>query len=160
MFKMPGQAGFDDKDGPKDPYLVEIGENIAIARQTKGMTRQQLAEAADLTALSTTLIEAGMRNMSINTLRKIAEALKTTPAALLPDGKNGAGAVLIAPDMKDAIRVSNSIIANVKEMATVAKGLQELVVRAEQVQGSLEKPQPPEVDKEANKARRQLRKKS
>lgn len=56
-------------------HLEHIGQMIKLARTTKGLTQDQLAEAAVMQRQTIVMIEAGKTNFEINTLVRIANAL-------------------------------------------------------------------------------------
>lgn len=57
---------------------VRLGERIALLRKSKGMTQEQLAEAAGLHRPHICKIEAGKYATTIDVLQAIAEALGMT----------------------------------------------------------------------------------
>ena len=64
--------------------IDNLGEKIRRERQARGFTQEQLAEQADISVNFMSLIENG-RNMSVDTLVKIASALGVTADYLLYD---------------------------------------------------------------------------
>lgn len=56
-------------------HLSTIGAMIRKARESKGMSQQQLADAAAMGRTQITDIESGKENFTINTLVRIATAL-------------------------------------------------------------------------------------
>ncbi len=62
--------------------IGNIGERIRRERQARGITQEQLAEQADISVNFMSLIENG-RNMSVDTLLKLANALGVTADCLL-----------------------------------------------------------------------------
>lgn len=60
-----------------------IGENVRKARLKRGLTQQQLADAAASSPQQVSNIEAGRANPTIVTVQALAVALGVTPAALL-----------------------------------------------------------------------------
>ena len=64
--------------------LDNLGKRIREERLGKGITQEQLAEKADISLNFMSLIENG-KNMSVNTLVKIAGALDTSIDYLLHD---------------------------------------------------------------------------
>lgn len=64
--------------------LNNLGNRIRTVRQRRGITQEQLAEKVDISTNFMSLIENG-RNMSVETLVKIAEALGVTVDYLLSD---------------------------------------------------------------------------
>lgn len=128
----------NNEKGPHDPYLLGLGQNIAAARQMLQMKRQTLAELSGITLMSVTLIEIGMRNASINTIRKIAEALGSTPCALLPDGKNGTVVQFVAPDLTPSLHKLQTIFESAEEVAKVLAEFKTVVAQADVVQRRLQ----------------------
>ena len=61
----------------------EIGRNIRRYRLKRGMTQEQLAEAAELTSGYISRIENGTKSLRLSTLCRIAETLDTTVQSLL-----------------------------------------------------------------------------
>lgn len=61
----------------------EIGQNIRGYRTRRGLTQEQLAELADLSAGYMRQVELGLKTLSLQTLYRIAEILGTTPQSLL-----------------------------------------------------------------------------
>lgn len=71
---------------PVDDLYRQVGLRIATERKARGMTQEQLAEAADLNASYLARIEAGARRATVKTLHQIALALETPIAHLFePD---------------------------------------------------------------------------
>ena len=59
------------------PY-AETGERILELRKSQGLSREKLAEMADISVQFLADIEKGRKNMTVTTLRKIAHALMVT----------------------------------------------------------------------------------
>lgn len=55
---------------------VQIGERIKELRDAKNLSQQDLANAADMERSFITHIETGKRNISVDTLQKVLEALE------------------------------------------------------------------------------------
>lgn len=64
--------------------LQNLGNKIRAIRQSRGITQEQLAEKVDISTNFMSLIENG-RNMSVETLVKIASSLGVTVDYLLSD---------------------------------------------------------------------------
>lgn len=64
-------------------YLHIFGANVRAHRQRRGLTQEQLAEAADLHRTYIGAIERGGRNVSIRNIVAIAQALHIEPYELL-----------------------------------------------------------------------------
>lgn len=73
-----------------------IGERIRALRKERGLKQTALAAEAGMSASQLCHIEQGLGVPSLNTLERIASALKTTAAGLLPAG-NGAGGTATPP---------------------------------------------------------------
>lgn len=56
-------------------YLKAFGKRVAEVRRSRGLTQEQLAEKANITALSLGYIEQGRRWPRIATLQKLAKCL-------------------------------------------------------------------------------------
>ena len=65
------------------PVLLEIGANIKRLRLENGWTQELLAERASINDKEVSHIEAGKRNITIETLVKIAAAFETEPRSLI-----------------------------------------------------------------------------
>jgi transcriptional regulator with XRE-family HTH domain len=66
--------------------ILEVaGSNIRRIRQERGLSQEQLADLAKLHRTYIGGIERGERNVSLNNLARIAEALGVSPADLLSD---------------------------------------------------------------------------
>ena len=59
----------------KKPQNLEIGKRIRARREEQNMTREQLAEAADVSVRFLTCVENGQSGISVDTLKKVAVAL-------------------------------------------------------------------------------------
>jgi transcriptional regulator with XRE-family HTH domain len=67
---------------------IRLGERIALLRKSKGMTQEQLAEAAGLHRPHICKIEAGKYATTIDVLQAIAEALGMTVDIIEPKLSN------------------------------------------------------------------------
>lgn len=70
-----------------EPELVEIGARIRAARMDRGMTREQLAEAADTSTQFLAKIEKGEQSMTVGKFAKLARALGVSGDFLLYGGE-------------------------------------------------------------------------
>ncbi len=66
----------------KNPFLVALGERVRSQRAQRGLTRKQLAQAADISERHLANLEYGVGNASILVLQQVAQALEC-PIALL-----------------------------------------------------------------------------
>lgn len=64
-------------------YRRILAENVKAARDLLDLSQEELADEAKIDRTYISGIERGKRNPSIDLLARLAEALKTTPAALL-----------------------------------------------------------------------------
>ena len=69
------------------PY-VETGKRILKLRQSREMTREQLAEKAEISVQFLADIEKGRKNMTITTLRNLATALLVTTDFIVNGDEN------------------------------------------------------------------------
>jgi transcriptional regulator with XRE-family HTH domain len=67
---------------PEELYVV-LSRNLKARRQELAMTQQQLATDSGVTQSAISRVERGDPTMSLATLAKLAEALHTSPSALL-----------------------------------------------------------------------------
>ena len=68
--------------GAKDPRVV-LGERVNALRVALGLSQEDFAGRVGLDRTYVSGIERGTRNPSLTMIAKLAERLKTTPAALL-----------------------------------------------------------------------------
>lgn len=71
--------------GQNDPQstLISVGDAIRSARKSSGLSQEALADASEIDRSHLGRIERGERNLSILNLKKIADALGLSAAALL-----------------------------------------------------------------------------
>ena len=73
-------------------YRSILAENLKAARKALGLSQEELALEADIDRTYVSGMERGTRNPSLTMIAKLAERLKTTPAALLtPVGEDRTG---------------------------------------------------------------------
>ncbi len=65
-------------------FVREFGENVRKAREAKGMSQEDLADAAGLHRTHISLIERAGRVVRLNTLEDLCRALDAQPEDLLP----------------------------------------------------------------------------
>ncbi|HWV48664.1 MAG TPA: helix-turn-helix transcriptional regulator [Microbacterium sp.] len=65
------------------PAAAHIGARIAAERKRRGLTQDQLAVLSEIDSSNIRSYESGRSMLSILTLIKISDALKTTPGDLL-----------------------------------------------------------------------------
>jgi len=67
-------------------FLQQIGDRIRERRIARKLTQADLADKCGLHRTFVGSVERGERNVAVLSLRKIAKALRVTPAELLTDG--------------------------------------------------------------------------
>lgn len=72
-------------------FFQRLGDRVRERRLATNLTQAQLAEQCGLHRTFIGSVERGERNLALISLRKIAKALRTTPAELLNESE-GAGA--------------------------------------------------------------------
>jgi transcriptional regulator with XRE-family HTH domain len=65
-----------------EPALRKFGDNVRSRREALDYSQEQLAERADLDRTYISGVERGVRNLSLNSVIRLAKALKTSAAAL------------------------------------------------------------------------------
>jgi transcriptional regulator with XRE-family HTH domain len=68
--------------------VTTLGERVRALRQERGLQQRQVAEKAELTPSMVSQIESGRLTPSLNTLRRVADALGVALAVLF-DGRPG-----------------------------------------------------------------------
>ena len=69
-----------------DAYLRQLGERVRVLRSQRGMTRKALAQHAKVSERYLAQLEAGLGNISIVLLRRIARAIGLPVTQLVHDG--------------------------------------------------------------------------
>jgi len=77
-------AGRKKKQIEHDPIVSRFGRLLREIRISRGLTQAQLAEKADVTMSYITRLEAGSYAAGIDLVARLAAALGTTVAELLP----------------------------------------------------------------------------
>lgn len=67
--------------------FVRFGARLREVREKAGISQEKLAELAGLHRTYVSSVERGKRNISLQNIERLAEALETTMAALMPDPK-------------------------------------------------------------------------
>lgn len=73
----------------KSPLRIEFGNIVRSKREGMDITQELLAEKSDLTTNYVGSLERGERNVGLEVIYKLAEALNTDPKNLLPDYSGG-----------------------------------------------------------------------
>lgn len=69
----------------KSKVLLDFAKKVRLRRYEMGLTQEELAERADFHVNYIGSIERGERNSSIESVVKLAKALKISPKDLLPE---------------------------------------------------------------------------
>ena len=64
---------------------ARFGQKLRKIRKEKGVSQERLAELAELDRTYVSSVERGLRNVTLITIGKFAEALKIKLADLMPD---------------------------------------------------------------------------
>jgi len=67
----------------KKTLLEVFAENLRVERARAKLTQQDVAEKAEISISYVSMLERGERSPPLDTLEKIAKALKLAPAALI-----------------------------------------------------------------------------
>lgn len=82
----------------QDRLDIALGRVLRSARQRAGLTMQQLAEQADISQPHLSQLENGKAAPSINTLYRLATALRVSPQDLLPSAPGDEPVLVRATD--------------------------------------------------------------
>ena len=82
--------------------LCAIGARIKAAREAAGLTQEDLADALEMSSTHISVLERGVKAPKLETLVKIANALKVSTDTLLQDVVDRASEGL-ASELSDAI---------------------------------------------------------
>lgn len=69
----------------RDPFLDAIGQRIKAARGQAGLHQKQLGAAIGTSQAWVFLVEDGQQNLTIQSLRRVAEALHVSVRSLIPE---------------------------------------------------------------------------
>lgn len=95
-------------DNLKELNQIAMGRRIRVIRESRGMTREVLAEIIDVSAQFIADVEYGNKGVSIRTLFLLKQALGVTSDYLL------AGKLYAADEEPEAMQVCDDIIAILK----------------------------------------------
>jgi transcriptional regulator with XRE-family HTH domain len=65
--------------------FIRFGLRLRQVREGVGISQERLAELAGLHRTYVSSVERGKRNISLQNIERLADALKTTMAALMPE---------------------------------------------------------------------------
>ena len=71
-------------DGEDARYLQSFGRRLSALRVQRGLSQEELADAAGLAPVELRRAERGQRDLSVVTLADLAQALRVQPADLMP----------------------------------------------------------------------------
>jgi XRE family aerobic/anaerobic benzoate catabolism transcriptional regulator len=89
-------------DAPRHPFLVELGRRARALRARRGMTRRQLAAAAEVSERHLANLEYGVGNPSVLVLQQVAGALQCSLAELLGDATTRSPEWLLLRELLEA----------------------------------------------------------
>lgn len=72
----------DGVDAPLDPHRVTFGRRIRTLRAARGMSQEQLADAAGVHRTYVSSLERGQRNVGLDNIYTLADALDVSPSKL------------------------------------------------------------------------------
>lgn len=75
-------------DDAEKKLLADAGKRIREVRAAQGLNLEQLARLTGISAPALSLIETGKRDPRLTTLKRIADALRVSPAKLIADGSD------------------------------------------------------------------------
>lgn len=120
--------------GQKDPFLVEVGKRVRAIRTELKLTQAQAAEAANVPQATLFQTEAGVQNLQLKTLMKLAKGLGTTVRDLMPVPVEVAEAkTLPAPppqtldEVLERLEVSSRETARLSQLAVFLRSLPQQV---------------------------------
>ena len=108
-----------------DSIYVRMGRSVKARRQALGWTQEELGEASGLHASYVGQIERGQKKVSLDTLMRLAAALRCTAASLLEEAPpRGAGwSAKIDALLRDKPdREKELLYSTLKHMARQLKG--------------------------------------
>lgn len=62
---------------------IEFGQRLRLLRTSRGLSQEELANAADLDRTYISSCEAGRRNVTLKTIMRLAEALGVDPSVFV-----------------------------------------------------------------------------
>lgn len=65
-------------------FARQFGERVRKTRTRRNMSQEALADAAGLHRTHISLIERGLRSVRLETIKRLALALRVQPATLMP----------------------------------------------------------------------------
>jgi CheY-like chemotaxis protein len=78
-------------------FKKAFGESVRVRRRKLGLSQEALAERAELHRTYVCDVERGARNLSLQSIEKLARALQTSIATLFPEADAGSGSAVPRP---------------------------------------------------------------
>lgn len=117
--------------GQKDPFLVEVGKRVRAIRSQLKLTQAQAAEAANIPQATLFQTEAGIQNLQLKTLVKLAKGLSTSVRDLMPVPVEVAEAEKPPPQTLDEVlerlEASSRETARLSQLAVLLRSLPQQV---------------------------------
>jgi len=121
------------KEGAKEaaadvdlPVLIALGKQVRKLRMAAGLSQHQFAEAAGTSHTYMVSIEAGIPNVSVAMLDKMAKVLGISIAAFFPDAEDGTEHIdpVLSRMASELHRVANSMDSRRDTIATILDELE------------------------------------
>lgn len=121
------------KEGAKEaaadvdlPVLIALGKQVRKLRMAAGLSQHQFAEAAGTSHTYIVSIEAGIPNVSVAMLDKMAKVLGISIAAFFPDAEDGTEHIdpVLSRMASELHRVANSMDSRRDTIATILDELE------------------------------------
>lgn len=121
------------KDGAKEaaadvdlPVLIALGKQVRKLRMAAGLSQHQFAEAAGTSHTYIVSIEAGVPNVSVAMLDKMAKVLGISIAAFFPDAEDGTEHIdpVLSRMASELHRVANAMDSRRDTIATILDELE------------------------------------
>ena len=74
---------------PASRFVIDFGRRVRALREARGLSQEALADAAGLHRTHISLIERGQRSVRLETVVKLAIALREQPRGLMPEIRLG-----------------------------------------------------------------------
>jgi len=121
------------KEGAKEaaadvdlPVLIALGKQVRKLRIAAGLSQHQFAEAAGTSHTYIVSIEAGVPNVSVAMLDKMAKVLGISIAAFFPDAEDGTEHIdpVLSRMASELHRVANAMDSRRDTIATILDELE------------------------------------
>jgi transcriptional regulator with XRE-family HTH domain len=84
-----GARARDDREEAERRYMTELGRRVRVAREHRGMTQKEAAQAAGIATDMISRLENGRyQSPGLRTLMRIADGLGASVSDLLPDASS------------------------------------------------------------------------